>query len=396
MLEFTGTDYIKIDVANNFGHDKLDWQDRIAWVDDNNAQLESMEAQAEAPALFYASVKALRDAQGKRPSGYPISLDATASGMQILAALTGCEKTARHTNLISTGHRENPYGNLYKAMVGMVGGKAVLEYDPTKSAIMKAFYTSKAEPRRVFGEGELLSAFYEVLSTETPGAWALNEAMEAMWDPTTKEYVWTLPDGFTVRSKVMAKEQEWVHFLGKPFQVEYKVNQPTPQGRSLGANMTHSVDGFVAREMNRRCNYNPEVIQRVMNDITAQGQSNSRLKDEQMLKIWNRYTVSGYLSMRILDFVDRQNMGLVDGGAILNMIGTLPKKPFKLLSIHDCFRALPNYANDLRHQYNRIMSEVAASTMLADIVSQIQRKPITVNKLKDISKDILEAEYALS
>jgi DNA-directed RNA polymerase len=135
MQTFSGLDYCKIDVANSFGHDKLDWVDRIAWTDAHLDDLETLEKQAESPAMFYASTKALRAAQRKEPSGYPISLDATASGMQILSALTGCAKTAQHVNLVSTGHREDPYTNLYKVMVDRLGAAAKIERTDTKKAI---------------------------------------------------------------------------------------------------------------------------------------------------------------------------------------------------------------------------------------------------------------------
>ena len=60
------------------------------------------------------------------------------------------------------------------------------------------------------------------------------------------------------------------------------------------------------------------------------------------------------------------------------------------------FRCLPNYGNDLRMQYNRVLSELAGSNLLANIVSQLVGKPITVRKYGDLSNAILESNYALS
>lgn len=78
--EFTGKQYLQIDIANNFGLDKKDWMDRISWFQENEPQLETLVNQAENPALFYAGVQAWRDTQQGLPSGYPISLDACSSG----------------------------------------------------------------------------------------------------------------------------------------------------------------------------------------------------------------------------------------------------------------------------------------------------------------------------
>ena len=60
------------------------------------------------------------------------------------------------------------------------------------------------------------------------------------------------------------------------------------------------------------------------------------------------------------------------------------------------FRCLPNYGNDLRIQYNTILSEIAGSNLLAYLVSQILGKSISVRKYGDIQADVLQTNYALS
>ena len=63
----------------------------------------------------------------------------------------------------------------------------------------------------------------------------------------------------------------------------------------------------------------------------------------------------------------------------------------------DCFRVLPNYGNDLRRQYNRLLAEVAQSDLLSFLVSQIVKRRITVSKIDpNLHEDILEANYSLS
>ena len=58
---------------------------------------------------------------------------------------------------------------------------------------------------------------------------------------------------------------------------------------------------------------------------------------------------------------------------------------------------LPNYGNDLRRQYNRLLAEVAQSDLLSFLVSQIVKRRITVSKIDpDMFGDILETNYSLS
>src|SRR6185437_12714614 len=187
---FTGKEYLKIDIASSFGLDKLSWDDRIAWFDDHETDLHNLVPKAEEPALFYAGILAWEKTKAGKPSGYPISLDATSSGIQVLAALAGDRQAAEICNVVDTGQRRDAYVSIYQDMVNTVGGTAKIDRKLTKQAIMTAFYSSTAVPKRVFGEGDLLEVFYNTLQRNAPGAWEINETMLAVWDDTALENTW--------------------------------------------------------------------------------------------------------------------------------------------------------------------------------------------------------------
>lgn len=401
MQEFTGTQYLKIDIANSFGLDKKLWDERLDWFDSNESKLDSLIKQAEEPALYFAGVQAWQRTKAGKGIKYPISLDATCSGIQILAALTGDRKAASLCNVVDTGKREDAYTSIYEFMCEEIGDTAKIDRKETKKAIMTSFYASKAVPKMVFGEGPLLDVFYDTLKEQAPGAWELNEAMLALWDPEAYSNDWILPDNFHVHIKVMGTRSENVHFLNKPFEVSYTVNEPMEGGRSLGANMTHSIDGMIVREMSRRCMYDPNQIKYVLDVIEGKTQlynTRTRVKDIQMVEdLWNHYLKSGFLSTRILDYITPVNMFMVDRVVIFDLITSLPKFPFPLMTIHDCFRCHPNYGNDLRKQYNLLLSNIAKSNLLSYTISQITKREINVGKLDDnLWKDILHANYSLS
>ena len=224
--EFTSKEYLKIDIANNMGLDKDDWDDRLSWFKNNEPNLEKLLPKADEPALFFAAVKAYRKAQQGKVVNYPISLDATSSGIQILAALTGDRKAAALCNVIDTGHREDAYTGLYTAMCDKIGDRTKIDRKDTKRAIMTAFYSSTAVPKTVFGEGLLLDIFYETMKENAPAAWELNETMLAIWNPKKFSNDWVLPDNFHAHIKVMPTISENVHFLNAPYEVQYSVNRP--------------------------------------------------------------------------------------------------------------------------------------------------------------------------
>lgn len=260
-------------------------------------------------------------------------------------------------------------------------------------------------PRIIFGEGELLEAFYKVMEERTPGIWELNKALLEIWQPNAYSHDWIMPDNFHVHVKVMESISNSVDFMGHSYEIVSKVNMPTPTGLSLPANITHSIDGMVPRELSRRCQFMPskkvEVMELILTtpDHTAE-RNIERSSDSRMVQILlKRAASSGFLSARILDHINEDTIHLCDANQrelIWKLLESMPEKPFKVLSVHDCFRVHPNYANDLRTQYNQVLYEISKSNLLEYIASQIIGEAVIVNKRDDISAAILEANYALS
>ena len=266
---------------------------------------------------------------------------------------------------------------------------------------MTAFYSSTAVPKTVFGEGALLDIFYETMKENAPAAWELNETMLAIWDPKKYSNDWVLPDNFHVHVKVMSTVSENVHFLNAPYEVQYSVNKPMEGGRSLGANMTHSIDGMIVREMARRCMYDPAHVQKLI-DLLAQSwvvkeKGPYPEKDAMVKKLHEHYKQSGFYSARIIEYLDEYNIDMTNYKALSDLLTSLPPKPFTVISVHDCFRCLPNYGNELRKQYNRILSDIARSNLLSFILTQLMGRDIVVQKIDpNLWVDILESNYALS
>lgn len=420
MQTFTGKEYLKIDIANNFGLDKKTWNERIDWFDRHEDRLMEVLPQAADPALYFAGVTAWQDIKADKPSGYPVSLDATSSGMQILAALTGDRKAAELCNVVNVlkkvkgqrldfspeaeAERRDGYTVIYQAMLQSLGESAKITREKTKEAIMTALYGSRAVPKEVFGEGMLLKVFEDTMQSLAPAVWDLNEAFIEMWDSNATINSWVLPDNFHVHVKVMSRVMETVHFMNKPYETFRTVNMPMDEGRSLGANTTHSIDGMIVREMVRRCNYDAAKVQAIRQYIEYLSGDNELTvvfdddENADMVRtLWAHYEESGYLSARIIDHLNLHNLHLVQHSVILELLDSLPAKPFEVLAVHDCFRCLPNYGNDLRRQYTLQLQLIAKSKLLQSILSQILGRNVAIGKLDDsLWYDIGLAEYALS
>jgi hypothetical protein len=277
-------------------------------------------------------------------------------------------------------------------------GKGLTRKD-IKRAIMTALYGSTATPEEVFGPN--IDLFYETMETEAPGAWDLNLGLQELWDdiPDTV-YSWVLPDNFHAVIETQDRANASVNFLGGRFDVPVKVDQKPRFHKGLGPNLIHSVDGFVVREMLRRCMFKEEVTTRVMdlilNPVGAFIYGTNGKSADMVQTLWDWYLETGILSVRILDYLYEDTMGLVDPMVVAKLLQSLPDQSFDVVTVHDCFRCHPNYGNDLRRQYNTILADINDSTLLKSIASQVVNREVKVRKHGKIDREvILNGNYLL-
>jgi len=253
MEKFTAFQYIKIDIANKFGMDKKNWDTRLDWTEANIGNLENLMPKADEPLLYIKAVNALRDAQNGVPTGFIMGLDATGSGLQLMACLIGCHQTAINVNLINTGKREDIYDKVARVMSIATGSPIFREY--VKHPVMTTFYGSMNQPKEAFGEGtKELHEFYQALQTLLPGAVEVMNDIQSCWDPLALKHQWPLPDGHIASVKVMQavdKKIEVDELDHATFTHRAYINMPNDSGLSLAANVIHSIDGYVVRQMYR-------------------------------------------------------------------------------------------------------------------------------------------------
>jgi hypothetical protein len=337
MQTFTGLEYLKIDAANAFGLDKKTWQERIEWFDSGNFTIADAEEEYMARKALYAYEDALNDI----PTGHVMYLDATFSGAQIIACLTGCLTTARNNNLVNTGKREDGYLNAQAAMNSIDGIDVKISREDMKQPTMKKFYGSRAEPIKVFGEfTKEHAAFEKAMILCFPGAVDYLNDVSECWDSNAYAHTWTLPDGTIAKVKV--KKGEFDEATGKTHGISRKIevdelgcsfthraflNEPTDRGTTLQANIIQSIDGWIVDEMHRRAD----------------------------------------------------------------------KQGFELLSIFDAFGASPMWMNNVRSNYIDIMCDLADMDLLGSILSEVTGQELVMKKgIENLSDYIRESDYMLS
>jgi hypothetical protein len=397
FTKLTPLEYLQCEIAckHDKKFEKETWADRLAHFKTLDLDDRKMIKTSSNPIGLKAAIIGYHQAVAGDPTGYMISLDACSSGLQILSLLVSCPTSFD----LCGGNAEkcvDSYTTIYEAM----GLNGRLSRKDVKQAIMTSLYGSVATPEAVFGDH--IENFYQTMEKMAPGAWDLNQGLQDLWTMfTSSDYSWVLPDNFHAYIETKKSELIPFSFLDTTYKMVKKIDGRPDFHKGLGPNMIHSVDGFIVREMFRRCSYDPKAIQRVK-DLIAVGMYGSVMKTTGrssfiVQTLWGHYKKTGFLSTRIFDYLFHDTMGFVDPQVIFDLIETLPAKPFQMVSVHDCFRVHPNYGNDLRRQYQHILADLNDSTLLTSMCSQVAGKRIPIKKVGKLTRQtILDSNYCLA
>lgn len=327
MIKFTGMDMIQIDIANAYGLDRKTWVERLLWFEFNRNNLEHLIAQADDKFKFIKAIKAYQNTLLGIPTGHIMFLDATASGLQIMACLSGCLKTAANVNLIRTGNREDAYVKVSDAMNVVLPLEEATDRDLIKKPLMTHYYNKVIQQTLSVTQDPV---FYAVLGDNFTGAEMCKDLINSYWDPTALAHTFTLPDGHV--AKVLVTEPvtarvEVDELDHATFSYRFTSNQPSDVYSSLCPNIIQGIDGYIVREMIRKAEL----------------------------------------------------------------------RGFELAHVFDAFACHPNHMKKVMDMYREVLSDIAASTLLADILSEISGKTVTVPKYSNtLPLEIMKSEYALS
>ena len=405
---------LAVDMANNLGKDKLNWIDRIKYINSmSEEELYQATSQDDIdnPYLYMTACSYYIESKDNPSltSGYPVSFDATASGSQILACLTGDLVTARICNVLPTGIREDSYTTLYQAFKRYVPEVNISRKD-FKKAPMTVFYGSQKQPKEIIGEDNL-HYFYKVMNEYCPLPMKLNDILLDNWQEDVESYGWTLPDGFTVLIKNKTVVNEEID-LGEYGTVTVshkeisKLEKGEPGTRSYSANLVHSVDALILREVVAMAMHQKDVVARVTKLIENKSYqlfSKNKGKDIAMVeKLQSLYKQSGFLSDRILGYLHEGTISLLDGDTIedlkdmLDVINQMGE-PFEVMTIHDCFRVLPKHVNAIRKAYIYQLYKIAKTKgkMLNFLLSQLFNTEVNFGFGKLNPEDVLNSDFAL-
>ena len=250
--KITNLSNLYIAIANHAGKDKLTWKQRQIWAK-QFIQLKPDQMTWKEPILGRKALRALKDTKEGKSTGYVMSIDATSSGIQIMAVISGCKQTAKLVNCINPHNRYDVYTEVADLMNKQLS--KTISRKVAKQITMTHFYNSKATPKALLSKDEL-AVFYKVITGLLPGAEEVMKVINACWNSTKDHHTWVMPDGHTVYVPVV-KGIDTMYSDSELGDIPFRYNHQTSSTnfRSLCPNVIHSIDGYIAREMIRKSNF---------------------------------------------------------------------------------------------------------------------------------------------
>jgi hypothetical protein len=233
MKLLTSLDYLKVQIANCMGHDKLSWEDRIDWVNTNEDKLLNLCADADEPAQMFSAVCTYQDALLELPVNGTVSLDATASCVQYISLLTGDRESAIASNIVDSGIRQDAY-----TLVHAATGLSDIPRSDCKKAVMQSSYGSVTIADAIYGANA--PKFYAAMNQVLPEVLRYVDLANSCWNPKAITHEWVMPDGFHVVLPSEKKVEHTVQFKGKSLTITETIEAPAKSSKRLPSCIIHS------------------------------------------------------------------------------------------------------------------------------------------------------------
>ena len=283
FVDEVAVDWLKFHVATQYGLDKSPIKERISWAENNHTLIEKIATDpignlhewevADEPFQFLAACEeyyACVISCSRHYTGLPIAVDATCSGLQILAGLARDASTAKLVNVIPSDKPQDAYKVIADASKPNIPEclHDVWDRKCTKRTVMTVPYNAKPFSNRGYIRDALaeknvevhndvltqvVAAVRQAMDEVVPGPMAVMKWIESTVAELIKagatELTWTTPSGFTVTQRLMKPTVEEVQLklLGRVKKVSVAVGASEEvdlmhHKNATAPNLIHSLD----------------------------------------------------------------------------------------------------------------------------------------------------------
>ena len=243
--------WLAFQVATTYGLDKSPMEERLDWVKNNLITVKAVATdpidnigsweKVEEPWQFLSACEEYYHCvmiKDRQTTGLCVAIDATCSGLQILAGLARDKSTAELVNVVDSSEPQDAYKVVAECAKPYIPHKlhSVWDRKAVKRVVMTIPYNAKPYSNRSYIRDALkekgieieneeltqtVTAVRDAMNTVVPGPmrvmkWIEEEVVKAMKRGVT-ELEWKTPSGFRVTQRLMKPDCKYIHLqlLGK-------------------------------------------------------------------------------------------------------------------------------------------------------------------------------------
>ena len=387
-LDDVGLYWLKIHLANEYGHDKLPYSERIQWVDNNIAYIYdagkspmdhiSFWAYADKPYEFLSACFGMYDHMNDKPVHTGVQLDATCSGIQIYSGLLLDKVGAEAVNVIG-GDRNDIYQQVAdKVNHYLHTGDYPKSYEFKDKEGVDRVVTTKEEAESLAGK------ITRKLTKRNTMTLPYSVTLRGMYDQLREEF-----KDARIQGKIFWEGDEWVatKLLAD---LNHRAIYEVVEGARLGQEYLKEVGNSLANT--------DDIVEYVTPIYNFKVVQKSYKQKKKRVK-----TYFGSLVLRTnTDEVDRRaQVNGIAPNVIHSLDATLlfltvEKQLGAIGTNHDCFTVPPNDAEVLGDNFRVAYKEVMECSPLAFIGKQLD-STVEVPHIGSLDlEDVLEAKYIIS
>lgn len=363
--------------------------------------------------------RAIQDIENGKKTGYMVKLDTKQSGITIQSLIL-----RDHESMKVLGIQDNTNNDLYQIFVDAFDGEFTRK--EMKKIVIPRFYGSYGGILNKLGSKARADKFCDMYAKLLPKCDKLRQVMLDVWDDQAIHYYWKAPDGLEImdtveevpmfysqHSETMPEEcctetdtVEWKDEKGGRHNTRVYYSKPgcrvagvDEHTKGLGANLIHSLDAYIMRELITRCAMSKRYSKRFLNLKRSKAMAVANSKVEEMYQV---YKDTGICSLRVMEFVTKGDDIQEDYyDAIALAISHLPRDHFDVIAVHDEFACKVNYAQQMQRTFNGILAEIYRGEYLNYAARMFHWDKLTDTDLvasrydKTVESQILHSDYLL-
>lgn len=327
-----------------------------------------------------------------------IALDSKSSCIQ-LASIMLRDNTALK-KVFTVGNKTHkdckPYVKIFKKF------PVELEKDIKKACVMQFTYGGNSYCTSHLGTN--VHTFHKLYKEHLPLVFTFRNACVAGWNDEALCYSWSLPDGFEVNmecTKAISEIPDYcdtrieLEIQGKRHHIKpfWSINTPLQKGelgtKGIGANLIHSIDAYIMRELVRRCHGQFRTSLEQINIGELKCSENAK-------SIYNMWQQTKMVSLNILNELKKGDSIPQDYyDAIKDVMLTLPEHSFYIKPIHDEFCCRVEFRDEMVQVYNCLLVELYNSTYAEYAAKELELN-LEYGKAKpEVTKALFENDYLL-